>query len=86
MKEKLITLLTNSSFEDLDGNIYEFNTFPSSQNITINEKLIGDYKIEEDGMQLKINFEGDYYEVIEIGNNSLILKQSNTIFEMRKRL
>lgn len=86
MKEKLITLLTNSSFEDLDGNIYEFNTFPNSQNITINGKLIGDYRIKEDGMQLKIDFEGSYYEVIEIWNNSLVLKQSNTIFEMKKRI
>lgn len=86
MKEKLITLLTNSSFEDLDGNIYEFNTFPNSQNITINGKLIGDYRIKEDGMQLKIDFEGSYYEVIEIWNNSLVLKQSNTIFEIKKRI
>jgi len=84
MKDKLTKLICNSVFEDNDGNIYEFKCFPNSQNLMVNGKQIGDFEISEDSKSMKIIFEGSFYEILEIGDDKLKLKQDSLIFEIEK--
>lgn len=85
MKKELQNALCNNIFFDIDGNKYEFKCFPNNTNLVINNKWIGKFEIKDRFEKLIIEFEGGHYEVIEIYQNYIILKQNDSEFKLDKQ-